>query len=233
MEDERVRSQAEAVKLEREALESARREAEARTRQEQEAHALEESARRRDAERMDREEAARAHAIHEAARLEVEARARAEERERDRRHELEKLEMARVSAEKERAGVRGMLVAGLLGAVFAGAVAAGLYLGIVQPGERARAAQATSELASRDAVITDARSAASTAQGQVQSLTGDLATAKAEVTRLQKQIDDLNRHPGRPNVGVGTVRRTVVSEASTVGLTNCPPGSPDPLCVQH
>jgi hypothetical protein len=234
MEDERVRSQAEAARLEKDALEFARQEVEARVREDAETQAREESEKRQEAERKEREEVARVEAIHrgalEAARLEVDARARAEERERDRRHELQKLEMARHSANGERLGVRRMVSAGLMGALAAGVVAAGLHLGIVQPGERARATLASSELAARDAVIAEAHGAASKARGQLQSLTDDLAAAKADVARLQKQIDEAPRTTTRPRASAPTVTRTVPSDTQ-VGLSRCPPGSLDPVCV--
>jgi hypothetical protein len=234
MEDERVRSQAEAARLERDALEFARREAEARVREEAETFAREESEKRQEADRKEREEVARVEAIHrgalEAARLEVDARARAEERERDRRHELQKLEMARLSADGERLGIRRMVSGALIGALVAGVVAAGLYLGIVQPAERARATLASSELAARDATIADAHGAASKAQVQLQSLTDDLAKAKADVARLLKPIDEAPRATIRPRASVPTVTRTVPSDTQ-VGLSRCPPGSLDPVCV--
>jgi hypothetical protein len=143
--------------------------------------------------------------------------------------------MARKAAEGERTGVRRMLVAGLLGAVVAGVVASGLYFGVVQPRENARTVQATSDLAARDALIADAHTAASTAQGQVQTLSGDLATAKADVARLQKQVDDLNRRqtPSSHGWSGPRPRQSASSSEVSVGLTTCPPGSSDPLCVQH
>jgi colicin import membrane protein len=238
MEDDRVKSQAEAAQLERESLEAARRQSEARARAEEEARELAEAEQREGAERKEREEAARVDAINrgavEAARYEVETRARAEERERERGHELAKLEIARKAAEGERASVLRMLVAGAMGVVLAGVVASGLYLGIVQPGEKARVEQATSDLARRDTLISDAHTATSAAEGQVQTLTGELATAKADIARLQKQIDDLNRRPASRGWTGPRPHQSGASGADvSVGLTSCPPGSSDPLCVQH
>ncbi len=204
MEDERVRAQAEASRLEREALESARRQAEARARHERESLEREEVERRQEAERKERETAARVEAMRqaalEAARVEVEARLRAEERDHARRHELE---MANASAERRGSVGRRLIMATLTGASAAAIVAASLYVGIAAPGERARAAQSSSELASRDALVADARAETVNARALARSLGDELSAARAESARLQKVLDDVNARAtrARPDAG--------------------------------
>jgi hypothetical protein len=238
MEDERVRAEAEASRLETEAREAARLEGEARRREELAAREREEAARARETERSEREAAARVEAIHraalEAARIEAEARVRADAQDRERARELRRLELA--SAEKEsgarRSAARSMRLASATSAIAVVCVAAGLYAAVVVPAERARAARSAAELASRDVLIEDVRQEVRKAEEQTRSVAGDLVAARDENARLQAALEAAKRHPAvshaaTPAPAHASARRETWSD----GFTSCPPDSKDPLCA--
>jgi colicin import membrane protein len=234
MEEDRVRSAAEAEALENEARERARHEAEASARAEERERERAEAEARREIERRAREEAARIEAIHraavEAARVEAEIKASADERERARLYELE-TERARAAG---RTTSRGSVMAGILGAVLAAGVAGALHFGIAAPRAQATLRVVTDQLASRDVAIAELRTRADAADGQVQALQASLATAQGANAKLQSDLDDLRRNPPRrppgpaihPGPGPG-----VRNDPRLDGLTTCSPGSKDPLCV--
>jgi colicin import membrane protein len=234
MEEERVRTLADAAQRERLMRERARRDEEERERRERQVMELAEDEARREVERRAREEAARIEAIHrattEGARLEVEVRARAAAREHERRHELE-IERARVAARGSKTG--GTVVAALFGAVIAAGVATAAHYGVVAPGERARAREADSVTASRDVVIADLRTHAEATDARVRTLEDDLTAVRGENERLRADLDAARKQVGAH----GPVPRwTGVSPRADApkldGFTSCPPGSKDPMCLR-
>jgi membrane protein involved in colicin uptake len=233
MEEERVRSQAQAEALEREARDRALREAQERVRVETEARERVDAEARREVERRSREEAARIEAIHrasvEAARATAEAQARADEQERRRRHELE---LERTRALSQGRGLRGVVAAALFGAVVSAGIAVAVQLGVVAPRDRARAVEATAAIASRDSTIEQLRSSAAAADARIRSLADDLAAARGDNDRLRAGVE-LSRRPS-PTAGSGRAPVGVAPRPDTPrlnGFTSCPPGSQDPLCL--
>jgi hypothetical protein len=234
MEEERVRTLAEAAERERALGERTRREAEERERQQRSAQERAEEDARREVERRAREEAARIEAIHrttaEAARLEVEAKTRAAAREQEQRHELE-LERTRLGTGGAR--TRGTLAAGLFGAVVAGGVAMAAHYGVTVPREHARATEAESALASRDVTIADLRANAGVADARARALEGDLTAARAQADRLRDELEAARK---APVAHVATPR--MPGQAPRIegprldGFTSCPPGSKDPMCLR-
>jgi colicin import membrane protein len=238
MEDERVRAEAEASRLENEAREAARLEEEARQREEIATLEREEAARVREAERSEREAAARVEAIHraalEVARVEAEARVRADVQERERARELRKLELASAEQGKQAKAARGTALVSLSSAIAVACVAAGLYAAVIVPAERSRAARSAAELASRDALVEDARQEVRKAEEQTRSVAGDLVAARDENARLQAALDAAKRRatPSHPaNIAPSHPTTTRARETWSDGFTSCPPDSKDPLCV--
>jgi colicin import membrane protein len=230
MEEERVRQSAEAVERERATLARERHEADERMRAEADAIARAEEEARREVERRAREEAARIEAIHrasiEGARVEAEARARAEEVERVRRHELE-LERVR---QARPSGARQAGVAAAFGALLAAGVAMAVHFGVVAPKERAQAAEASAQIASRDVAVADLQRHAEETEGRVRTLEQDLAAARSENEKLRKQLDGVRPAPATPH-GFGPHGGPAPTAAPRMdGFTSCPAGSKDPMC---
>jgi len=235
MEEDRVRTTAEAEAQLCEASERARREQEARALAERQARERAEEESLREVERRAREEAARIEAIHraavEAARVAAEIKAQAEERERARLYEIE-VERARASRSN---ASRGTAMAGVLGAVLAAGVAAALHFALFAPRAQATLHVVSEQLASRDVVIVDLRTRADAAGAQLLSLHNSLAAAQASNAKLQSDLDDLRRNPGHrppgPPVHPGPGPGPHAGDPRLDGFTTCPPGSKDPLCL--
>jgi colicin import membrane protein len=235
MEEERVRSQAQAAAFEGEARERALREAHELVRLETETRERQEAEARRDVEQRAREEAARIEAIRlagvEAARAAAEAQARADERERERRHELE---VERSRAMGQGRGLRGTAGAAAFGVVVAAGVAMAIHFGLVAPRARAGAAEASAELASRDVAIQDLRAQAAATETRMHGLEGDVAAARGDGDKLRADLETARRacvpaaapHPlaSGPSAPHPATQRLD-------GFTSCPAGSRDPLCV--
>lgn len=232
MEQERVRSAAQAEARERELQQQAIREREAREEAERLALLRAEDEARREVERRAREEGARLAAIQraatEAARIEAEAQVRAQERERERLHSLQ-VEQARAAASKQRTGP----VWAAVSAVVALCLGAALYLGVLSPRAEASLRAAIAETAARDATIEELRAKMASTDMTVASLQSDVVAAQAEVTRLRGMLD------ARPGVGPShpgprgpTVRGVPHADPRIDGFATCPPGSKDPLCAQ-
>ena len=234
MEGERVRSQAQAAALEREARERALHESRERVRLETEGRERREAEARREIEQRAREEAARIEAIRRAgvemARVAAEAQARADERERERRHELE-VERARALARG--GGPRGALAAAVFGAVVSAGVAMALHFGVVAPRERATASEARAELASRDVAIEDLRAQAAATDARVHGLEDSLAAARGDNDALHAELEAARRPPATTGSSRGgAVRGVPRPDAPRLdGFTRCSPGSRDPLCL--
>ena len=233
MEEERVHAEAEASRIEREALEAARQRAEARAQEALEAERREEEERqRRERESATRVEAM-ARAAEEAARAEVEGRLRAEERDRERRYALDELRLAGEAARGS--APRRVLFAALAGIAGTGALAAACYSGVVRPSERAQEARWSSELASRDALVTDAREEARAASEHARSLEAQMALVRTEADDLHKALDEANRRSttGSPRApSVVRVTHGTTRDAPIDGFASCPPGSHDPMCMR-
>jgi colicin import membrane protein len=234
MEEDRVRTLADAAQREHVLRERARREDEERTHVERRAQERAEDEARREVERRAREEAARIEAIHrattEAARLEVEAKTRAEARELERRHELE-LERARV-ASAGAGKARGTLVAALFGAAVAAGVAMATHYGVVAPREHTRATEDEAAIASRDVAIANVRAHAEAMDARVRALEDEAAAARGENDRLRAELYAAHRQPAPLNPtprGPGVAPRLGVPKLD--GFTSCPPGSKDPMCL--
>jgi hypothetical protein len=234
MEDERVRDQAEAARLEEAAREAARRRAEVLAREELEAREREGEERRLEAERKDREAAARAEAVVEAARVEAEGRLRAAEREREMRHDLERLVLAKASAEGDRGARRRSLLTAVSAASVTALLAAVGYLGVVRPAEQAREARWASELASSDTLVADARAQAAKAGDSARSLSDELAVARGQLADLRQQVEDGHRSVRTTPSAVGnhSARTTPAHDPTMDGFSRCPPGSQDPMCAR-
>jgi hypothetical protein len=238
MEDERVRGQAEATRLEQEARQAERQRAEALEREALEARAREEEEKRRQVERAEHDALARMEATTraavEAARVVAEGRLRAEERERERRFELENLAVARAAAERSRASWTRTLASAFAGASVAALLAGVAFAGVLRPAERAEQARWASELAARDALLTDARAEAGRSGDLARSMAGELAAAKAEAADLRQKLLDARPERGRANLAGGShVARTAASGSREMdGFSRCPPGSPDPMCAR-
>ena len=232
MEEERVRSAAEAEARERELHEQQAREVEARQEAERLAVQRAEDETRREVERRAREEAARYAAIQraatEAARIQAEATVRAQERERERLHAVE-VEQARAVAGKPRSGPAW----GAVSAVVMACLTTALYLGVLSPRAEARERAANAETAAREATITELRTKMAATDATVTSLQSDVAAGQAEVTRLRGLLDA--RPPAGPTSHPGPHGPTGPSVLHTAppidGFTTCPPGSKDPLCI--
>jgi membrane protein involved in colicin uptake len=235
MEERRVREHAAAAQrdiearacAEREALERARKKAEERERAEVEAQ--------RDAQRRAREDQARIDALEraaiEAARVTVDARARAEERERERRHELE-VEYARGTARRRTSRSAGL--GALLGVILGAGGATTVSLAALGSRGRMQREQANTEIASRDEAIRDLRAGVDATRARLQTLEESLATTRAARDHIQADLDDARRRLARPTPGRRSTSGAEMHGADTKfdGLTTCPPGSKDPLCLR-
>jgi colicin import membrane protein len=190
MEDERVRAQAEAAERERAAREQVLRDADERSRAEQEARARADAEARESEERRGREDSARAEAMRaaaiEAARVSAEASARAAESERQRRHELE---MARAGARSKRRAA----IAALAGALCVTATWAGVHKAWVAPREQAFESRAHADRVSGDRTIGDCRAKLETASERAAALEGEVVAARDANRRLQSDLDDARR----------------------------------------
>jgi colicin import membrane protein len=231
MEEQRIRAAAEAEARARDAQERAARLAVEQAAEAREAVEREEAEARRAVERAAREEAARIDAMRratiETARAAAEAQSQAFEAERQRIHDLE-IERARESARGVYA--KTATLSGLFGAAVVAGITMGLYFGIVGPRAEAARRGAMGEVASLDATIGELRARAVADEARLEAVTTDLAVARDENARLHGQIDAPARPPV-PHVGhvLGTPPRT---DRALDGLTTCPPGSKDPLCIR-
>jgi colicin import membrane protein len=233
MEEERVRSAAQAEAREREAREQAARESEAREAADRAYRERAEELQRRELERTAREEAARIAAIHnaavEAARATAAAKVRAEEHERDRLHALA-VEQARAAARKT--GPRSGVHWAALGAISTTCLCAALYLGVAAPRTEETIRSANAETAARDLEISSLRAEVAAASEHAASLQSDLASARAKMAQLRTELE---AHPlipvAHPPVHMRDNTGGPPSSKQLDGLTTCAPGSHDPLCL--
>jgi hypothetical protein len=231
MEEQRVRSQAEAAEQARVAAEAAARQALEHAHAEQQARE-EAAARRRDeAERLARLEAARAEAMRvaatESARASVEANARAQERERERVHELE---IART--EQGRSRVAWPVVAGGIGGLVAGAA---IVASVLVPRMTRQWAEARHEQGAQLDTIGELRAKLGAADGRIADLERDLAAERDAKGLLAGELEAARRH-GAKTPGIQAPPHAGGSGDQPVdprlALPVCAPGSLDPMCVR-